>query len=200
VYGAHPKGFAPRQVREALLSLSTVVEWYVRDRGVLVSTQSATNRPGVEPQAISQRPDSAAADARPAQSDNTLRIVAITCRPRRVLPGEPIHLSFRIDNDASSASELWLGATMVDESGREHWNVGEDVVVRVAPGLADFERRLSVPHNAARGSYRVVGAAWRGPRLASRAVYEGRRGRGRIRFRSSGMMLGLEKCPSYGLI
>ena len=29
-YGAHPKDFSPRQVREALIGLCSIVEWYVK--------------------------------------------------------------------------------------------------------------------------------------------------------------------------
>ena len=33
-FGAHPKDFSERQVREALIALTTVMEWYVTDKGL----------------------------------------------------------------------------------------------------------------------------------------------------------------------
>ena len=34
-YGAHPKDFDTRQVRSALIDLSTIIEWYLEDRSIL---------------------------------------------------------------------------------------------------------------------------------------------------------------------
>jgi len=44
-YGAHPKDFSPRQVREALSGLCSIMEWYVKiDESALIGTDSPASR------------------------------------------------------------------------------------------------------------------------------------------------------------
>ena len=49
-YGAHPKDFDPRQVRTTLINLETVIEWYLKYKGIDTKAKEEENiRYRVEP-------------------------------------------------------------------------------------------------------------------------------------------------------
>jgi hypothetical protein len=93
-----------------------------------------------------------------------VRIAGLDCDSPATSPGQTITLNFAIISELTSPFEVWLGASIVDKSWREHFDVTEDKLVVLEPGKNRYSRYLTIPKDVPIGEGSLVGAVWLGQR------------------------------------
>lgn len=91
-----------------------------------------------------------------------VHIRALNCDPERLRPGHTFPIAVTIASDAACSLEVWIGASLVHHSGREHYDTSQDKPVMLEPGTKTYQRALTVPPNVAPGGYSLVVAVWLG--------------------------------------
>ena len=95
--------------------------------------------------------------------EGAIQIIDLSYYPESLEKGKDVFLSFTIINKTSHRSiEAWLGASLVDEFGREYFNVNQDVDVILQPGIRSYTRYLTIPAILTQGKYKIVGGVWLG--------------------------------------
>lgn len=89
-------------------------------------------------------------------------VLSLTRGPDFLSVGQDVWLSFEIQSGLSFPVEVWLGATVVDSQGAEHYNVTQDKTVLLEPGIHQYQRVLTLPLSAASGQACVYGGVWIG--------------------------------------
>jgi|ERR1041385_148549 hypothetical protein len=92
----------------------------------------------------------------------SVRIRRLEPGAHRIAPGHTLPIALTITSQAACAFEVWIGASLVHLSGREHYDTGQDKPVMLAPGTNTYNRALTVPFDVAQGDYSLVVALWLG--------------------------------------
>ena len=92
----------------------------------------------------------------------SVRIGRLECETQRVVPGQTLSIAVTATNDARCAFEVWIGASLIHNSGCEHYDTSQDKPVVLERGTKTYHRALTVPVNAALGEYSLVIAVWLG--------------------------------------
>jgi len=93
---------------------------------------------------------------------SAVRVKKLTCDSHRFAPGQTIPITLTIASQAAGALEVWIGASLVHHSGREHYDTSQDKSVILEPGTKTYQRALTVPYDVAEGDYSMIGAVWLG--------------------------------------
>jgi hypothetical protein len=81
---------------------------------------------------------------------------------RSIAPGQTLPIALTINSHATCTLEVWIGASLVHHSGREHYDTSQDKPLMLEPGTKRYHRALTVPPNAGRDDYALVVAVWLG--------------------------------------
>lgn len=60
-------------------------------------------------------------------------------------PGDLLYLTYTITSYEDSPFAVWLGASLVSETGEEYAEVSQDKNIQLAPGKHNYQRILSIP-------------------------------------------------------
>ena len=86
----------------------------------------------------------------------------LDCETQRVMPGQTLSIFLTVTNDAACTPEVWIGASLVHNTGREDYDTNQDKPVILEPGTKTYHRALTVPLTVADGDYSLVVAVWIG--------------------------------------
>lgn len=71
-------------------------------------------------------------------------------------------IALKTASEAACALEVWIGASLVHHTGREHYDTSQDKPVMLEPGSNTYHRALTVPLEVPSGDYSLVVAVWLG--------------------------------------
>jgi hypothetical protein len=91
-----------------------------------------------------------------------VQIKTVDCESPNLIAGQTVPISFVIKNEGGTTLEVWLGASVVSQSGREHYDLSQDKPTIIEPGTKTYQRYLTVPADADAGEYHLYGAVWLG--------------------------------------
>jgi len=91
-----------------------------------------------------------------------VQIKKVDCESPNLVAGQTVSLSFVIKNEGAATLEVWLGASVVSQSGREHYDLSQDKPTIIESGTKTYQRYLTIPANANSGEYHLYGAIWLG--------------------------------------
>ncbi|HUP62644.1 MAG TPA: hypothetical protein VNA69_19740 [Thermoanaerobaculia bacterium] len=98
------------------------------------------------------------------QTLGALEIRRLTSDSQEASPGQTIRIFYDVFSKAAFPYQVWLGASIVDATGIEHFDQSEDKEITLEPGQTTHSRYLTVSGDALAGSYSLYGAIWLGAR------------------------------------
>lgn len=91
-----------------------------------------------------------------------VHIRKLECSSYSVAPGRTFSIALKTASEAACALEVWIGASLVHHTGREHYDASQDKPVMLEPGSNTYHRALTVPLEVPSGDYALVVAVWLG--------------------------------------
>jgi hypothetical protein len=91
-----------------------------------------------------------------------VRIKKVECESKELFTGQAISMSLVITSEAACPLEVWIGASLIDKSDGEYYDVSQDKLVTLEPGTKTYHRSLTVPSNVDSGEYSLYCAVWLG--------------------------------------
>lgn len=91
-----------------------------------------------------------------------VRIKKVECGSKELFTGQSIPMSLVITSEIACPIEVWIGASLVDQSDGEYYDTSQDKRVTLEPGTKPYDRSLTIPANVASGEYYLYCAVWLG--------------------------------------
>jgi len=92
-----------------------------------------------------------------------VQLVDIQVSPSIVTVGDKLTINYTIENKDNIPIDVWLGATLKSPQNKMYYNIAEDEIVTLKPGIDTYSRTLTAEVDISSCIYQLVVEVWFGP-------------------------------------